>query len=129
MISKPPLSRDDLQALIRRLIEAFNALPPEEQRKQRAAHLLGLRQPVDRQPAHYPRNGRESGGGRMNPLLKGLGPTPESGPLPHDPFVLCQVAILRWRDRAQGISPADRACANELDALIQELADMWKGKR
>jgi hypothetical protein len=35
MISKPTPRRDDLQALIRRSIEAFNALPPEEQRKHR----------------------------------------------------------------------------------------------
>jgi hypothetical protein len=72
----------------------------------------------------------------MNPLLEGLGPTRESGPLPHDPFALCQLAILRWRDQpwhhAPNLffhSPTQRKSADELDALIQELADMWKGKR
>ncbi len=64
----------------------------------------------------------------MNPLLEGLGPTPESGPLPHDPFALCQLAILRWRDK-QARRPLSREVATELDALIQELADMWKAKR
>ncbi len=40
MMSRPTPVRPDLDELIRRSIEAFNALPPEEKRKHRHAQRI-----------------------------------------------------------------------------------------
>jgi hypothetical protein len=61
----------------------------------------------------------------VNPILDAAG----SSNVPHDPFALCQLAILRWRDRQKGNTPLERAVATELDALIGELAAMWRTRR
>ena len=39
-MSKPPPARPDLDELVRRSIEAFNALPPEERRRHRHAQRI-----------------------------------------------------------------------------------------